>query len=335
MQPINSGQFRPAPLPPTTARRAVDGGSALVSEAVARVMGGRSKSVDAPALPRDPAPSRTAYRMSRLWLTPSFRFFMRRMAPVLGIAACVAIWFADADHRQSFADSYGAVKREVQNRPEFMVKLMAVDGVSDGLAQTVRDVAHVEFPVSSFELDLEGMMERIEGLDAVADVGLRVRAGGILQVDVTERVPTFVWRGPNGLELLDHTGHRVAQIDSRLEFPNLPLVAGEGANIMIAQAASILRVSGPILPRVRGLMRIGERRWDIVLDHGQTILLPEKNPIGALAQVIALDQAQDLLDRDVTHVDLRNPSRPTLRLTEIAHDDMRKIKGLELGVSFQ
>ncbi|WP_417257686.1 cell division protein FtsQ/DivIB [Celeribacter sp.] len=333
MQPVNHMQFRPAPQPPTQARRAVEGGSALVSEAVARVMGARKG--EAPAAPRNPAPSRTVYRMNRLWLTPSFRFFMRRIAPVLAIVACVALWFADVDHRQSFNESVAAIKREVQNRPEFMVKLMAVDGASDGLAQEVRDVAHVDFPISSFELDLEGMMERIEALDAVADVGLRVRAGGILQIDITERVPTVVWRGPNGLELLDHEGHRVAQIDSRLDYPNLPLVAGEGANTAVAEAESILRVAGPILPRVRGLMRIGERRWDVVLDRGQTIMLPEQNPIGALAQVIALDQAQDLLDRDVTHVDLRNPSRPTLRLTEIAHEDMRKIKGLELGVSFQ
>ncbi|WP_417243110.1 cell division protein FtsQ/DivIB [Celeribacter sp.] len=333
MQPVNHGQFRPAPTPPTQARRAVDGGSALVSEAVARVMGGRKG--DAPAAPRDPAPSRTAYRMNRLWLTPSFRFFMRRLAPVLFIAACVALWFADADRRQGFNESVAAIKRDVQNRPEFMVKLMAVDGASEGLSQNVREVAHVDFPISSFELDLAGMMERIEALDAVADVGLRVRAGGILQIDVTERVPSVVWRGPNGLELLDLEGHRVAAINSRLEYPDLPLVAGEGANTAIAEATSILRVSGPILPRVRGLMRIGERRWDIVLDRGQTIMLPEQNPTGALAQVIALDQAQDLLDRDVTHVDLRNPLRPTLRLTEIAHDDMRKIKGLELGVSFQ
>jgi cell division protein FtsQ len=49
---------------------------------------------------------------------------------------------------------------------------------------------------------------------------------------------------------------------------------------------------------------VGERRWDVVLDRDQRILLPETEPGRALERVLALDQAQDLLDRDVT-VDLR------------------------------
>ena len=37
-----------------------------------------------------------------------------------------------------------------------------------------------------------------------------------------------------------------------------------------------------ILPRVRGLERMGERRWDVVLDHGQRIMLPQDRPVPAL-----------------------------------------------------
>ena len=35
---------------------------------------------------RDPAPSRWAYKMQRLWLTPAFRVFMRFGLPVLVVA---------------------------------------------------------------------------------------------------------------------------------------------------------------------------------------------------------------------------------------------------------
>ena len=45
---------------------------------------------------------------------------------------------------------------------------------------------------------------------------------------------------------------------------------------------------------------MGERRWDVVLDRDQRILLPETGPVPALERVIALDKAEHLLDRDIT-----------------------------------
>ena len=66
--------------------------------------------------------------------------------------------------------------------------------------------------------------------------------------------------------------------------------------------------------RVRGLVRIGERRWDMVLDRGQRIMLPTEKPTVALDRVMQMEATQDLLARDVSVVDMRNPGRPTVRL---------------------
>ena len=59
---------------------------------------------------------------------------------------------------------------------------------------------------------------------------------------------------------------------------------------------------------------IGDRRWDVVLDRDQRIMLPEDDPVTALQRVIALDSAQDMMARDLVVVDMRNPARPTVRL---------------------
>ncbi len=310
------------------------GGSARVSEAVARAIRAR-RGDTGPARPRDPAPSRTAYRMNRLWLTPSFRFFLRRIAPVLAIAACGALWLTSEDNRLAVTDAYAAAKFEIQNRPEFLVKLMAIDGASEALSEDIREVTSITFPISSFSLDLPEQLARIEALDAVESAGIRVRAGGILQVDVVERVPAVVWRGSEGLMMLDAEGHRVAALESRLDRTDLPLIAGEGAERHVEEALKLLASSGPLKPRLRGLVRVGERRWDVVLDRDQVIMLPETNPLGALAQVIAINQAKDLLERDVSHVDMRRPNRPTLRLSDAALSEMERLRAVELGVSFR
>jgi cell division protein FtsQ len=76
---------------------------------------------------------------------------------------------------------------------------------------------------------------------------------------------------------------------------------------------------------------VGARRWDVVLDNNQRLMLPEQRPIETLERIIALDQAEDLLSRDITVVDFRLVDRPTLRLVDRAMEDFRNITFLKLG----
>jgi cell division protein FtsQ len=76
---------------------------------------------------------------------------------------------------------------------------------------------------------------------------------------------------------------------------------------------------------------MGARRWDVVLDRGQRILLPETGAVRALERAIAMDQAVDMLSRDLLAVDLRLPQRPTVRISEQAVQEFWRIKEIEAG----
>ncbi|AXX97433.1 cell division protein FtsQ/DivIB [Profundibacter amoris] len=274
---------------------------------------------------RDPAPSRAAYKAQRLMLTPGFRRFLRVGLPVIAIAGAVGIFLSDADRRDALELKVSEMRRAIEERPEFMVNLVAIDGAGDAVAADIREIIPVEFPITAFDLDLEDLRANIAQMDAVDSVDVQVRSG-ILQINVTERVPVLVWRTYEGTILLDATGHRVAPIASREERSDLPLVAGDGADVAVEQALEIITASGPLLARVRGIERIGERRWDLVLDRNQRILLPEDNPIAALERVIALNKAQDMLARDLTVIDMRNGQRPTIRIADNAIEALRQIR---------
>lgn len=263
---------------------------------------------------RDPAPSRFSYRWHRIWLTPLYRRLLRLGIPAFLAALAFGVWFGEADRRARTFAWVEQIRASIASRPEFRVSSLAVSGASAATAEAVVAMLDMEFPVSSLGLDLEGLRAKVTGLDAVADAELRVNAEGALEVRVQERLPILVWRHSGGLELLDETGHRVAAIASRAERPDLPLIAGEGAMAEVPEALAILAAAEPLRARMRGLVRMGERRWDIVLDRHQRIMLPAEGASAALERIIALDQAEDLLDRDVMTVDLRNSHRPTLRL---------------------
>ena len=281
-----------------------------------------------PALRRDPAPSRMAYRAERLMLRSGFRRSLWVGLPVLAITASIAIILGDASRREAIELRFSEIRNSIEERPEFMVKLMAIDGATDAVAVDIRESLPLEFPMTAFDLDLEVMRASIAEMDVVENVDVIVRSG-VLQINVTERTPAVVWRSYDGVVLLDASGHPVRRVLDRAFHPELPLIAGFGADKQIAQALEILKASGPMADRVRGIERMGDRRWDLVLDRDQRILLPEQNPISALERVIALSKAQDMLARDLTIIDMRNGQRPTIRIAQSAIAELRRIRALK------
>lgn len=279
----------------------------------------------------DPSPSRWAYRMERLMLTPLIRLTLRVALPFALTFGGATLWFSDQDNRDAFNGLVGDMRAAVAQRPEFMVKLMAIDGASEGVGEDIREILPLDFPMSSFDLDLDQMRETVVELDAVESARLHVRTGGVLQLDIVERTPVIVWRGRDGLELIDSDGVLVGPIKSRAEWLHLPVMAGEKADLAVSEAMALVTAVGPIMPRFRGLERIGERRWDVVLDRGQRIMLPENNPVQALERVIVMDQAIEMLARDMVAVDMRLPDRPTLRITDNAVKELWRIRAIEIG----
>jgi cell division protein FtsQ len=267
----------------------------------------------------DPAPSRWSYRFQRLMLTPLFRFALRVGLPMGAAFTAGMLYFADQDRRDGFRLWVADVKTSIKTRPEFMLQTMQIEGAGASVSQDIDEVIAVDFPVSSFDLDLDAMRQRLAELPAVKDVSLRVRDGGVLRVVITERVPQLLWRTRHGLALLDGHGNYVGQAEEgRTAYPALPLIVGEGADLAVPEALELISVLGPLAPRTLGVVRMGERRWDIVLDQDQRILLPEEGAVQALQRVIALNQVQDVMQRDLAQVDVRLGDRPTIRMNEAA-----------------
>jgi cell division protein FtsQ len=280
---------------------------------------------------RDPAPSRLRYRMTRLWLRPRFRRLVNFGVPMLAGLATAWTISAEYDLRGQAALLLDRAREAIIERPQFVITEIAVPDVSRDLAEAIRVAAFVHLPVSSLELDVGAVRARIESLDAVERARVRALPSGTLEIRAIERVPVVVWRSQDGLELLDQNGVRVAEIDSRLRRPDLPLIAGTGADGHVPEALALLGEARAVAERVRGLVRVGERRWDLVLDRDQVVKLPEAEPVAALGRVMALDAADDLLERDLTVVDMRDARRPMLRLTPHAVAELERLRAATTG----
>ena len=279
---------------------------------------------------RDPAPSRWAWRVERLMLTPGIRLALRVGLPFFCALSLGSWYLSKPEVQQAIVSEFAALRDSVQQRPEFMVNLMAVDGATPQIDAAIRTTLPIDFPVSSFDLDLEAMRASLAEIGPIKSVSLRIRPGGVLQVDVVPRVPVAMWRSNEALVLLDETGGVISPVADRATRPDLPVIAGEGADRAVPEALALFRSASPLGSRLLGLVRVGERRWDVVLDRSQRILLPDTGAVQALERALALDAVQDLLSRDVARVDLRLKSRPTVQMQARATEERWRIREMNL-----
>ena len=274
----------------------------------------------------DPAPSRMKYRLQRWMLTPGIRLGLRIGVPFCLTLAATSAFLASEKRRDALNLFVADIRASIQERPEFMVNMMAIDGAGQNLSEDIREVTPLDFPVSSFDLDVEQIRATILELDPVKGASVRIKPGGVLQVEVEERVPAVVWRYRDGVEMLDATGTRVDGLPERMARADLPVIAGAGADAHVDEALTLLATAHPLAERLRGLERIGQRRWDLVLDRGQRIMLPPERAVQALERVLAVNEVQDLLERDVVAVDMRLAARPTIRMSENAVQEWWRIR---------
>lgn len=283
----------------------------------------RSAQQDSAPIRRDPAPSKLAYRYHRMMLRPLTRRLLTRVLPVGAVLGATVLWTMQPAQKLWIEETIARAWSAVENRPEFRVSGMAIEGASPELSAVIRAAIPLDFPLSQFELDLEALREVVLELPPVQSAALHVRSGGVLEVRVQERLPVALWRTDEGLHLIDAEGTVTADLAHRADRADLPLLAGAGAAGHVAEARALIAAAAPIEGRVRALVRRGERRWDLLLDRDQAIMLPARAPVEALERVVALHQATELLERDLTAVDLRVAHRPTLRLTEAANKTLR------------
>ena len=276
----------------------------------------------------DPAPSRWSYRYQRVMLTPLYRKLLR-----IGIPFCLSFgvataYLSDEKVQQAIVLGFVDLRKQVQSRPEFMVKLLAVQGASEVVAGDIRMIFPYSLPLSSFDMDLDAVRVAIEEIPAVKSAAVRLRQGGVLDVQVTERQPAALLRTTSGLMVVDETGVVIDIVLERAAHPGLPVLTGDVAERAVPEALEIMAVAGPLAKRLRGLVRMNAQRWDVVLEGDVRIMLPEVGAVRALERVIVLDQAQDMLERDIAAVDMRLPERPTLRMKERAVEDWWRVRDM-------
>lgn len=164
-----------------------------------------------------------------------------------------------------------------------------------------------------FGFSPESVRRRIEILPWVATAAVERRLPGTVAITIIERKPIALWQHNERISMIDAAGINLgpASLDAA---PDLPLVVGGDAATHAAELLDLLAQHSGIAKRVQASSWIGSRRWDLKMDNGVEVLLPETGLAGALQQLDDAEASSRVLERDVVAVDLRLPGKMVVRL---------------------
>jgi cell division protein FtsQ len=229
----------------------------------------------------------------------------------LGAGIAGAAWLGS-----SLFDAREAVARTADSAAAtigFEIENIQVAGVSGARAQEVRAVIVPDGRRSVLSLDPMDVKARVERLDWVQSAQVRRLWPSTLVVEVERRRAYALWRDAGELSVIDSNGDRLAT-ERVADHEDLPLIVGEGAG----PAARPILVALENLPNVRArlkqIVRVNNRRWNVELASGAIVALPEEGAEIALARLETLHAEHALLDRPVAALDMRAPGRLSVRV---------------------
>jgi cell division protein FtsQ len=95
--------------------------------------------------------------------------------------------------------------------------------------------------------------------------------------------------------------------------PDLPLLIGEGAAAEAPAYQALIEAAPALRPRIRAATWMGNRRWNLLFDSGETLALPEDGAKRALEKFAELDGADRLLGKGFLRFDMRDPTKLVAR----------------------
>lgn len=166
---------------------------------------------------------------------------------------------------------------------------------------------------SIFAAKLAQARARIMALDWIASADVVRRYPDSIFVNVVEKRPFALWQSPalgngkGGVAVVERSGG-VITTQGVEKFARLPKLVGAGAPDVAADLVDAVMTHRATAARVAAYEYVSERRWNLILNDGVVVKLPEagwRKELDALEHLIV---DSGILERDVTEIDLRSPT---------------------------
>jgi len=197
----------------------------------------------------------------------------------------------------------------------FRVKSVDIQGIRRMDPRPVYDIALDQKTTAMPLVDVSDIRRRLLEFGWVKDARVSRRFPDTLVIDIVERTPAALWQDEDRLMLIDAEGVVLDRVQVS-QMPDLPLLIGKGANAQTVPLERLLDKAPALKAQLVSATWVGQRRWDLSFQSGETVALPEGEALAsaALVKFAKMDKSAGLLGRGILRFDLRIPGKMTVRL---------------------
>jgi cell division protein FtsQ len=241
-----------------------------------------------------------------------------------GVAAAVLILLGSAGygvvrggHVEELSTALSDTRNAIANSAGFRITAVAITGRKQLSQDEVLAIGGVNGHSSLLFLDAANVREALKANPWIAEATVLKLYPGQLQIDIVERSAFALWQQDGKVSVISDDGAVLEPYVSR-RFVALPLVVGKGAETRARDFLALLARYPQVKSVTKAAILVGERRWNLRLNDGLDIRLPEDDVGQALAELSRLDKEDKLFSRDIVAVDMRLPDRLTVQLSDDA-----------------
>ena len=122
--------------------------------------------------------------------------------------------------------------------------------------------------------DAKKARDKLEQIDWIDTATVIRRFPNQLLISVVEREPFVVWQHDGTFEVVDRKGQPMSGVSASAR-NMLLLVVGVGANDAASGLVNQIEVTPGLMADLKAAVRVGGRRWDLHMQNGVVIALPE------------------------------------------------------------
>jgi cell division protein FtsQ len=243
---------------------------------------------------------------------------IRRCAMIALVAAAGFVVYQVREPIGQFANMLGGVAQGNFAQAGLAIGEISITGQTLTSEQDIFDALGIQPHTSTLGFDVEAARQRVAELPAVEAVTVRKTYPSDVDVVITEKMPVARWAVDGITFLIDGKGEQIAETTGA--YAELPLVIGDGAADDALVMIRALNGFPMLQDGLVALSRIADRRWDLIFDTGLRVQLPEQGVAQAMARLVSYQNDYQLLDRDVSVIDLRVDSVVAVRPNKTDED---------------
>jgi cell division protein FtsQ len=241
----------------------------------------------------------------------------------LGSLSVVAFYAATSVYVFALVGEPLQVTQAMTSAAGFAINNVRVSGNAETSEIDILERIGLDGTTSLMALDAAATREALKTLPWILDADVRKIYPDTVEIKLKEKVAFGIWQHGKELSLIERDGKPIAALRDN-KFAHLPLFVGKDAGTGAEEIMHDLERWPEMKARVKALMRVAGRRWDLQLDNGVVIKLPERDMDRAMAELDEFDRNQQVLERDILAIDLRLTDRTTVQLTADAAERRKK-----------